>query len=108
MNTIIQDINYAGVSELNSIFAIILYKGNGKNKNDAKSYRTISTCPLVAKALDFHVRSLSIDAWNKSQALTQYQGNNMSHELAILLLTETIQFSLYSMKAPLYVLFLDA
>ena len=32
----------------------------------------------------------------------------MSHELAILLLTETIQFSLYTAKTPLYVLFLDA
>ena len=90
MNTIIRNINLAGIPELNSIYSIVLYKGHGKDKNDAKSYRTISTCPLIAKALDAHVRSLSIEAWNTSQASTQYQGDSMSHELASLLLTETI------------------
>ena len=108
MNAVINNINYAGISELNSIYACVLYKGNGKNKIKAKSYRTISTCPLIAKALDSHVRNLSVVDWNQAQALTQYQGHNMSHELAILLLTETIQFSLYTAKTPLYVLFLDA
>ena len=108
MNAIIRNINFAGIPELNSIYSIVLYKGHGKDKNDAKSYRTISTCPLIAKALDAHVRSLSIEAWNTNQASTQYQGDNMSHELASLLLTETIQYSLFSSKRPLYVLFLDA
>ena len=108
MNTIISNINFAGIPELNAIYAIVLYKGHGKDRNDAKSYRTISTCPLIAKALDSHVRSLSVEAWNSHQAMTQYQGDNMSHELAALLLTETINYSLFSAKKPLYVLFLDA
>ena len=86
----------------------MLYKGHGKDRQDSKSYWTISTCPLLAKALDRHVRSLSIDSWNVNQALIQYQGDNMSHELAALLLTEVTQFTLFTSKKPLYVLFLDA
>ena len=40
--------------------------------------------------------------------MTHYQGDNMAHEPAALLLTETINYSLFSAKKPLYVLFLDA
>jgi hypothetical protein len=42
------------------------------------------------------------------QADTQFQGTGSSHELAALLLTESIQFSLFSAKKPLFVIFLDA
>ena len=108
LNTIIENVNLAGIPELNTIYACVLYKGGTKDRKDAKSYRTISTCPLFAKALDLHVRKLSIESWNRSQALTQYQGDNMSHELAVLLLTETVQYTLFSSKMPLYALFLDA
>ena len=108
INTIIENINLAGIPELNTIYAVVLYKGHNKDRNDAKSYRTISTCPLLAKALNKHVRGLSVKSWNANQALTQYQGDNMSHELAALLLTEVTQFTLFTAKKPLYVLFLDA
>ena len=33
----------------------ILYKGHGKDKESDRSYRTISTCPLLAKCLDIYV-----------------------------------------------------
>ena len=108
MNTIISNVNLSKLPELNTIYASILYKGHGKDREDARSYRTISTCPLLAKALDIHVRNLSIKDWNNVQAKTQYSGEGMSHELAILLLTETINHSLYHSNEPVYALFLDA
>ena len=46
--------------------------------------------------------------WAAAQAETQFQGTGSSHELAALLLTETIQHSLYVTKQPVYVLLLDA
>ena len=108
LNAIISNINLAGTKELNKIYACILYKGHGKDKNSDRSYRTISTCPLVAKGLDIYVRELSLDDWNNQQAGTQFQGQGMSHELAALLLTETIQHSSNVSKLPVFSLFLDA
>ena len=51
---------------------------------------------------------LNIEMWNSQQAETQYQGEGSSHELAALLLTEAIQYSLFTASLPLYVLYLDA
>ena len=107
-NTVISNINTYGLAELNTIYAVILFKGHGKDKENSRSYRTISTCPLLAKAIDLYVRELSLKGWNEDQAPTQYQGGGMSHELASLLLTETIQHSLNVSKRPVYALFLDA
>ena len=42
------------------------------------------------------------------QAGTQFQGPGSCHELAAVLLTETIQFSLHVAKKPVFVLLLDA
>ena len=72
------------------------------------SYRTISTCPLVAKGLDIYVRELAIEKWNNLQADTQYQGEGSSHDLASLLVTEAIQHSRYHSHQPIFLLFLDA
>ena len=108
LNGIISNINHAGIDELNTIYACVLYKGHEKDKTSDRSYRTISTCPLVAKGLDMHVRELSIDGWNEEQCETQYQGTGSSHELAALLLTETIQHSLNVSNLPIFALFLDA
>ena len=108
LNTIITNLNLAGTRELNTIYACILFKGHGKDKNSDRSYRTISTCPLVAKGLDIYVRELSLDDWNVQQAPTQFQGAGMSHELAALLLTETIQHSINVSKLPVFAIFLDA
>ena len=90
------------------MYAVIIYKGHNKDKSSDRSYRTISTCPLLAKALDSYVRQLNISKWNLAKAPTQYQGEGSSHELAAVLLTEVIQYSLYTAKLPLYALYLDA
>ena len=108
LNAIITDINLAGLPELNTIHAHILYKGHGKDRTSERAYRSISTCPLLAKALDIFVRDMSIDDWNSQQADTQFQGSGSSHDLAALLLTETIQHSLNSTHLPLFAIFLDA
>ena len=86
MNALISNVNISGAAELNTIFASVLFKGHGKNIEDAKSYRTISTCPVLAKALDIYLRDLSCNEWTNQQADTPYQGQHMSHELASLLL----------------------
>ena len=96
-----------GLEELNTVWACILYKGHEKSKTSDRSYRTISTCPLLAKALDTYVGQLYGDGWAMVQAPTQFQGTGSSHELAALLFTECIQFSLHTVERPLYVLILD-
>ena len=93
---------------MNTIYACVLFKGHGKDKEQARSYRTISTCPLLVKALDCYIRELALDRWTQQQAPTQFQGRGMSHELASILLTESIQYSLNASNRPLYALFLDA
>ena len=108
INGFIEDLNAITVSEINTVYACILFKGHGKEKTSDRSYRTISTCPLIAKGLDTYVRELSIDDWKADKAETQYQAEGSSHELASLLLTECIQHSLYSAKKPIYILYLDA
>ena len=80
----------------------------GCDKNSDRSYRTISTCPLVAKALDLHVRDLYQAQWDKCTAPTQYQASGSSHDLASLMITEVVQYSLNVLDQPLYLLVLDA
>ena len=58
--------------------------------------------------MDKYIGSLYESGWASAQAETQFQGSGSSHELAALLLSETIQFSLYSAKKPLFILLLDA
>ena len=48
-----------------------------------------------------------MNEWKEKQAPTQFQGQGMSHEMAALLLTITIQKSLND-KKPIFVLLLDA
>ena len=95
------------IEELNTILALLLYKGHGKEKTLDTSYRTISTCPLLAKSLDIYIRDLCIGDWNNKQAITQYQGESSSHELASILVTEAVQLSKYSKCLPTFLLFLD-
>ena len=100
LNLLIHDINSISIPELNAVYAIILFKGHNKERNSARSYRTISTCPFLAKVLDLYVRDLNLKAWNSDQADTQFQGEGSSHELASLLLTECVQHSLHTLKNP--------
>ena len=108
LNCLLNDVNNTSISEINVVYAVILFKGHGKEKTSDRSYRTISTCPMVAKALDLYIRDLNILSWNKDQARTQFQGEGSSHELADVLLTETIQHSLYTLNQPIFILYLDA
>ena len=108
MNSIIKDINLFTLPELNSVWAMVLYKGHGKPKDSDRSYRTISTCPLLAKSLDIYIGSLYESGWAAVQADTQFQGHCSSHELAALLLTECIQHIMYVARSPLFILMLDA
>ena len=108
LSALMKNIKLASLEELNTVWACILYKGHGKNKNSDRSYRTISTCPLLAKALDTYIGQLYGEGWSEVQAPTQFQGSGSSHELAAILLTECIQHSLYAVKKPAFVLLLDA
>ena len=108
LNILIENVNLSTLEDLNKVWAVILHKGHGKDRESDRSYRTISTCTLLAKALDKYVGGLYESDWLDAQAETQFQGPGSSHELAALLLTECIQFSLFSVKQPLFVIFLDA
>ena len=108
LNVLIAEINSSTLEELNTVWACILWKGHGKDRESDRSYRTISTCPLVAKALDRYIGSLYSRGWAEAQAETQFQGSGSSHELAALLLTECVNFSIYSLKKPIFLLLLDA
>ena len=108
INSAIRNIETTTAHEMNDAHAIILYKGHMKDKSLAGSYRSISSCPFLAKALDFYVRELSIGEWNDDKPETQFLGEKMSHELGALLLTETINHSLEVNNEPVFCLFLDA
>ena len=108
LNAIIDDLNNLSIDPLNKTWACILHKGHSKDRTLADSYRTISSCPLVSKVLDTYVADLYSPIWQQHQAETQFQGKGSNHELAALLLTETIQYSMHSSKKPLFVLYLDA
>ena len=108
MNAFIVNVNNCSISELNNVLALLLYKGHSKDRTLDASYRTISTCPLLAKSLDIYVRDLFISDWNSSQADTQYQGERSSHDLASLMITETVLYAKYKSSLPTFLLFLDA
>ena len=108
LTNLIENINNCDITEINAAYACILFKGHRKDKCSDTSYRTISTCPVVAKALDTYVRNLCIGMWNMSKPVCQFQGEDSSHELAALLVTECIQYSIQHLKKPLFILYLDA
>ena len=108
LKSIIEDVNNASLIELNSVHGLVLYKGHGKEKTSDRSYRTISTCPLVSKSLDLYIHDIFSEKWTAVEAPTQYLGSGKSHELASLLVTEAIQASLHTNSKPIFLLFLDA
>ena len=87
LSLFIGDINLCKLIELNSVFACILYKSHNKIRTSDRSYRTISTCPVLAKGLDTYIGQLYSDGWAEQSAETQFQGEGSSHALAALLLT---------------------
>ena len=108
LSSLIRDINTVSLTEVSTVYAVVLFKGHGRDRSSDRSYRTISTCPLVAKALDLYLRDLNLEAWNSDLSEVQFMGEGSSHELAAVLFTECIQYSMYTAKKPLYALYLDA
>ena len=108
LNAIISNTNNASIEELNLVHGVIHYKGHNKDKTSERAYRTISSCPFLSKATDLYLSDLFQHQWDKCQADTQYQGQGSSHELAALLVTEVIQFSLNILRKPVFLLSLDA
>ena len=108
LNNIIEDVNNATIDELNTTYGLILYKGHNKEKTSHRSYRTISTCPILAKGLDLYLRDMYREVWDAPSAPTQYLATGSSHELAALLVTEIVQYSLNVSDKPVYLLVLDA
>ena len=53
MSALLSNLNNCNLSEINDIWAVTLHKGHNKDKESDRSYRTISTCPLLAKATVF-------------------------------------------------------
>ena len=58
LNLVIADVNNATAEELNIAHGLILYKGHRKEKTSDRSYRTISSCPFLAKALDLYLHDM--------------------------------------------------
>ena len=108
LEALLNDVNNTTIQEINIVYACVLFKGHNKDKTSDRSYRTISTCPVAAKALDLYIRDLFIDDWNQDKSETQFQAEGSSHELAAILLTEVIQHSLFTIKEPVFILYLDA
>ena len=62
----------------------------------------------MSRILDAYLEKIYGHIWKKEQAQTQFQGQDSSHELAALPLTECISVSLHAKKTPVFVLYLDA
>ena len=107
LNLLIANVNLTSAEELNSAWAVMLHKGHGKPRSSCRSWRCISTCPLVAKALDLYVADLHQDDWTEAAAPTQFMKKGSSHELASLLLTEAIVYATLTLGIALWVLLLD-
>ena len=108
LKALLDDVENTTIDEVNTAYACILFKGHSKDRTSSRSYRTISTWPVIAKALDLYIHDLYKFYWNSDKADTQYQGEGRLHELAALLLTESILHSVLTLKEPAYVLYLDA
>ena len=61
LSVLIEDVNNVKLRELNTAYAHILYKSHGKNRNLDRSYRLISSCPLLSKLIDMYVRELELE-----------------------------------------------
>ena len=93
LNLIISNINLSSAPELNSAWSIMLYKGHNKPRTLCRSWRCISSCPLISKVLDLYVSDLHRSGWSSASAPTQFMTRGSSHELAALLLTEAISYA---------------
>ena len=60
LTSLILFINLSTLESLNQVLSILLHKGHGKDLCSNRSYRTISNCTVLAKALDAYIGSLNI------------------------------------------------
>ena len=51
LTLLIDNVNLAALEELNAVWAVMLHKERTKPNHLARSWRYISTCPLLAKAM---------------------------------------------------------
>ena len=79
----------------------MLHKGGTKTKHLAKSWRCISTCPLLTKAMDLYVFGLHKEQWEAMAAPTQFMRDSSSHEFCALTLTEAIVHATHNLKSPI-------
>ena len=107
LNLLICNINLSTVLELNSAWSVMLHKGHNKPRSLCRSWRCISTCPLVSKVLELYVSDLHRDNWCSASAPTQFMTKGSSHELAALLFTEVICYATLTLGIALWVLLLD-
>ena len=101
---IISNINLTPAAELNSAWSVMLHKGHNKPRSQCRSWRCISTCPLLSKVLDLYVADRHRDNWTSAAAKTQFMTRGSTHELAALLLSEVV---CYALGISLWVLLLD-
>ena len=72
LNLLISNVNLVTLKEVNSAWAVMQYKGGSKPRHLAKSWQCISTCPLVAKAMDLYIYGLCKEEWLAVAAQTQF------------------------------------
>ena len=80
LNAIIDNVNILSCEQLSTVSACVLHKGHGKNKILADSYRTISSCQFLSKALDSYISLLYGSTWdqNRSAHSSRVQAVTMS------------------------------
>ena len=72
LTALAENVENTDITEINTVYACILFIGHGKDKYSDRSYRTISTCPVIAKALDSFIRDMNIQVWNLQQSECQF------------------------------------
>ena len=107
LNLLVSNVNLATLKEINSAWAVMRHQGGSKPHHLAKSWRCISTCPLVAKAMDLYVYGLHKEQWEAVATPTQFMRDSSSHELCDLTLTEAITHSTRNLKLPIIHIYLD-
>ena len=107
LNLLVTNVNLATLEEINLAWAVMRHKGGSKPQHLTKSWRCISTCPLVAKAMDLYVFGLHKEEWEAVATPTQFMRDGSSHELCALALPEAISHSTKNLKLPIVHVYLD-
>ena len=82
LNAFTTNIALTSLPVLNCARSVVIHKGHGWPKTSHRSYRCISSCPMLSKGLDEWVGSLRRSKWDSARAQTQYMAKGSSHEMA--------------------------